>query len=277
MSQFEFTLGKTAESQQFEGLLRPKTFLGSGMIRSRTRMAPFSAYVALVRGIAVDLGFGSLIEKFEERFGKPFTTGMLAIVSTGIIAGRIGLVVKNLILPGIGLYNNFDAPSFKAWAQRDLFPALVSLAVLIPVWQALAFLGFKIYDRTIGDKQRDKRLRALSDKFTSESFARAKPQLDAIQKEAADALHATAVELRIEGREFMERKQRELLALGEEVEARSQLVEEGRELVRSMIETIRAAIDPNDPAATKEELKKLQTLLARKAPADPDDDPTTKK
>ena len=39
--------------------------------RSSLRKAPFSAYVALVRWLMVELGFGRFFELFEERFGKP--------------------------------------------------------------------------------------------------------------------------------------------------------------------------------------------------------------
>lgn len=223
------------------------------------RRAPFSAYVGLIRGLAVDLGFGRFLEMFEERFGKRVTTVLLAIIGIGVLAGCVGLAVQNLILPAINLYNDLDWPASKLWLQNQLLPALISLALLYPLVGFLAFVSYEIYDRTIAARRREKKARALAEKLAAEVMERAKPELEEIQREAKDRLEAMSEDMQSKVLAFVESKESDLDKVRQELKTRF-------DLARSFLADAQKAINPDDPKATKEALSELLALLEKTYP-----------
>ncbi len=228
------------------------------MTPSQTRMAPFSAYVALVRGLAVDFGLGGLVDKFDERFGKRVTTALLAATGLGLLAASIGAITQYLILPIINLYENFTAPAFKEWAQSDLFPALVAIAILFPVVNVLTFVGFRIYDRLIGEKQRIKRATKIVDDLSNKQIAEVRTKLDEFYAETQAKISANSEEVTKaainKAHQFFDEKSAELLEL-------SKNLDEHRQAAISFLDVAHEAIDPENPEATKEALLKLRASL----------------
>ena len=154
------------------------------MTPSQTRMAPFSSYVALVRGVLVDLGLGSLFDKFEERFGRKVSTGLLAIAGIAIVAGAIGLISNQIIQPGIALYQSADWPGFKVWVVEHLLPTVVSLGILYILGLLLYFVGTELYRRTLAKRRMRKTADAFVEKALTEYEEKIRAGMERISEKA---------------------------------------------------------------------------------------------
>jgi len=141
-------------------------------------------FAGWVRGVAVDFGFGSLIEKFEERFGKRITTALLAVVGLGIFAGCVGLIAGNLIKPGIDLYNATNWPAFKDWLITQLIPTLLSLGLLFVLAHLLSNIGEEVYRRTIGRMLMRKRADAFVKRTIDEYREKITSEISVIGEQA---------------------------------------------------------------------------------------------
>jgi vacuolar-type H+-ATPase subunit E/Vma4 len=198
-------------------------------------------------GMLVDFGFGSLIDKFEERFGRRVTTVLLAVVGLGIFAGCVGLIAGNLIKPSIDLYNATDWPAFKEWLIKHLIPTLVALVILFVLAHLLSRVGEEIYRRTIGRMLARKRAEAEIKRSLAEYKERITKEVSEIGEKAQAEAIATIGDM----------KQRLLTELYEAIEMRDKAMAVSQEV----IETVGSWLSDLDETKPEENIEKSREMI----------------
>jgi hypothetical protein len=206
----------------------------------------------------MDLGFNGLVEKFEGRFGKHVTTFVRAMVGVGVVSAGVGLAVQNVIVPAIHLYKNFNSPTFKLWVQNNFLPALLSFVIFIPLWQAFVAVVWKLYDRTIGERQRKKKQQALTEKLTAELEAKAAPIIADVKKRQEE-MDAELAGVKKTVFDHFDSQRAELKEYEEYLDQRF-------ELASSLAAKIRDAIKPEKPEETKMLLEQLLADMKKPRP-----------
>jgi len=214
----------------------------------------------------VDFGFGSLIEKFEERFGKAVTTVLLAIVGMGIAAGCIGLIGNNIIKPGLDLYSTTNWPDFKKWLVENLIPTIVSLGILYVLTLLLAYVGNELYRRTWARRKKRKEVEAWIKRATAEYEVKLRGEMAHMgeQLEAQITAHTREMKDRVFGelRTAMEMRDR-ARAISEELIG----------IIRPWLHEIDASKPEEVAGRTKEMILALESTILKQhdaaAAADP--------
>ena len=118
----------------------------------------------MVGAAMMDFGFGSVIEKFEEYFGRKISKSLLALIGVTVVAGCLGVIATYLILPTYQLFlffNNENPENFTLISQSlktligIFFLIIVAISIVVTFKMKMFISSFdeiySIIDRRLDD------------------------------------------------------------------------------------------------------------------------------
>lgn len=111
------------------------------------RVAKQTGFLAVVREVMVDFGFGQFFEMFETKFGPWPTKMLLAIIGLTVVVLCVNVLVLQGIIPVFKLVSSWDFNSLREFAEEQLVTSIFSVAVVFIFGFVLSNAAMRIVGR----------------------------------------------------------------------------------------------------------------------------------
>lgn len=87
----------------------------------------------------MDFGFGSLLDKFEDHFGRLAAKILVGLVGLAVVAVCGSLIFNNMILPAYALYEQIVSPDKKLQVGSAISTTVQLIGIIYVLYFAVQF------------------------------------------------------------------------------------------------------------------------------------------